>query len=45
MWFRRAQRRIETEQFEARRAMLEFETQKRDEHLQLGQDPFLDAVE
>ncbi len=45
MWFRRAQRRIETEHFEARRAMLEFETQKRDEHLQLGQDPFLDAVE
>lgn len=44
-WFRRAQQKVEAEHFEARRAMLEFETQKREEHLQLGQDPFLDAVE
>jgi preprotein translocase subunit SecA len=45
VWFRRAQQKIETEHFEARRAMLEFETQKREEHVQLGQDPYLDAVE
>jgi preprotein translocase subunit SecA len=41
--FRKAQQRIESRHFRDRRVLMYHEKERKKQHLQLGQDPYLDS--